>query len=537
MTLTPERLGEEADLKLPTVLGEMAEFNLKRYGEYTAIYYEGREITNVQIAEQARKLASGLLAQGVKPGDRVLVMLINSPEVIISYQAVLRMGGVVVPLLPVLKTPEVQHIAANCKPKAAIINLPLAPIVKPALDAADLPEPAILIGVGKPEEAVAAGLVSYSSLIDSSEPYTDPPPSKPEDLAIIIYTSGTTGKPKGVMLSHNNKVSNVVQSSGPKEHVMGTDPRPTEPRLVALPLAHAFGLTVSNVSYMSGDPMVLMSRFELPKVFELIERYKVVGLPAAPAMLVAMLNHPDVEKYDMSSLKSVVSGSAPLPESVHRGFEKRFGAIIYEGYGLSEATTSVSGHRDGMTIKIGSVGKSNPESGIEVKIFDNNDQPLPPHERGEVVVRGPNVMMGYYNNPAATEDTIRNAWLHTGDIGYMDEDGYIYIVERKKDLIIRGGQNVYPRDAEEVLGNHPAVVECAVVGVPSERMGEEVKAYVALRPGFSVTADELIAYCQEYLANYKTPAYIEFIEALPRNTVGKINKRALREQAAHSKVD
>ena len=199
-------------------------------------------------------------------------------------------------------------------------------------------------------------------------------------------------------------------------------------------------LTVSNLAYLNGNPMVMLPRFETQRAFEAIEKYKIVNFGAVPAMLVAMLNYPEADKYDTTSLQSVVSGSAPLPESVLKGFEQRFGATIREGYGLSEATTGVSGHREGMVIKPGAVGTPKPNSGIEVQVVDHNDKPLPAHERGEIVVRGPNVMMGYYDNPAATEDTIRNGWLHTGDVGYLDEDGYIYIVERKKDLIIRGGQ-------------------------------------------------------------------------------------------------
>ncbi len=531
MSVTPEQVGQENELRLPELLGELAEFNLKRYGEYTAVYYEGREVTNSQMADQSRRMATGLLAQGVKPGDRVLVMLINSPEVLIAYQAVLRIGGVVVPLLPVLKTPEIQHIAANCKPRAALINLPLAPVMQPALEAAELPEPAIIIAVGDAAEVKAAGLISFSELVANSEPFTDPPPCQPNDVAIIIYTSGTTGKPKGVMLSHRNQMSNITADKNSLEYILGRATRDKEPGLAVLPLAHAYGLTVSNLGYLTGNPVVMLPRFELQKVFEAIEKYKVVSFAAVPAMLVAMLNYPDASKYNTNSLVAVGSGSAPLPESVLKGFEQRFGAIIREGYGLSEATTAVATHREGMGIKPGAVGK--PLDDIEVQIVDNDDKPLPTGERGEIVVRGPNVMLGYYNNPAATEDTIRGGWLHTGDVGYLDEDGYLYIVERKKDLIIRNGQNVYPRDAEEVLAQHPAVMEVAVVGIPSEKYGEEVKAYVALRPGQQVSAEDLIAYSQQSLANYKTPAYIEFIEALPRNPIGKINKRALREMAGN----
>lgn len=532
----PETIGSVAatreEIRLPKVLSELADFNLHRFGEYSFLYYEGQTYTNAEIADQARRLAVGLRTQGVQQGDRVVVMLVNSPAVIVAYQAVARIGGVIVPLLPVLKTPEIQHIVNNCEPRAIIANLPLVSVVQPALDAAELPHPVTIIAVGEADQVKEANLVSYSELIANNEPQSETAQVQPGDLAIILYTSGTTGKPKGVMLSHNNQMANLMAVCNMEVLVSGAMPTP-EPQLIALPLAHAFGLTTSNLSYLSNNPIVLMSRFETQKALELIEKYQVHHIPAAPAMLVAMLNYPDAEKYDTSSLVYVVSGSAPLPENILTGFEKRFGATIREGYGLTEANTSVSGHPQEIGIKPGSVGI--PHKGNQVRIADAEGNTLPPNERGEVQVRGDNVMMGYYKNPQATADAIVDGWLRTGDFGYMDEDGYLYIVERIKDLIIRGGQNVYPRDSEEVLGQHPAVLEVAVVGIPSEKFGEEVKAFVVLKPGQTATEDELIAHTQKYLANYKTPAYIEFIEALPRNTVGKINKRALRQMSAPSR--
>ncbi len=529
MTAIPDQSKQTAELNIPERLGDLASFNLERFGEYNYLYYEGKPYTNSWLADQAQRLATGLQQEGVNPGDRVIVMMINSPEVLVSYQAILRMAGVVVPLLPVLKTPEIQYVAANCRPKAIITNLPLVPLIKPALQNAGLAEYTRIIAVGPEDEVKTAGVTGYSELISHNPPLSSTVPGSSEDLAIIIYTSGTTGNPKGVMLSHKNKISNLKAGASDLDHVLGRSPKPRETNLAALPLAHAFGLSVSNVSYLTGHSLVLLPRFENQRVFEAIEQYKVTGMAGVPAMLIAMLNYPEAGKYDTSSFKKVVSGAAPLPESVLKGFEQKFGAIIHEGYGLSEATTAVSGHPEGIKIKPGSVGTQN--SSNIVKIFDTNDQELPAGERGEIVVQGDNVMLGYYNNPQATAEAIRDGWLHTGDIGFKDEEDYIYIVERKKDLIIRNGQNVYPRDAEEVLAQHPAVMEVAVVGVPSEKYGEEVKAFITLRPGHQVTAEELKEFCQVSLANYKTPAYFEFIEALPRNPVGKINKRALREKS------
>jgi long-chain acyl-CoA synthetase len=517
---------EAAELKIPTMLGELAEFNLKRFGEYTYLHFEGREYTNVEIADKARRLASGLLSSGVQPGDRVVVMMINSPDVYVAFQAIARIGAVVVPLLPVLKTPEVQHIAGNCEPKCFITNFPITAVIKPALEAVGLEDYTKIVALGNAAEIETAGFISYDKLIETSEPYTAHPPTRPSELAVIIYTSGTTGKPKGVMQSHNNQIKNIISGLS-EDYLFGRVNKEPMPSLTALPMAHAMGLTGSNGSYLSGDPIVVLSRFDVQKVYESIEKFKIKRMGVVPAMVIAMYNFPDIAKYDTSSLEVLGCGSAPLPESVLFGIQEKLGVTLREGYGLTEATTAVATSREEFPIRPGSVGK--PLSGIEVKIVDHAGNYLPNGERGEIIVKGHNVMMGYYNNPEATADAIRDNWLYTGDVGYFDEEGYLFIVERKKDLIIRNGQNIYPRDVEEVIAQHPAVREVAVVGVPSETHGEEVKAYIALQDGQTATAEELIAYTQEYMANYKTPAYVEFIEALPRNPVGKINKRALRE--------
>jgi long-chain acyl-CoA synthetase len=527
-TLTPTAV-TSAEVKLPTLLGELAEFNLKRFGEYTYLHFEGRDYKNTEIADQARRLAGGLLSLGVKAGDRVVVMMLNSPDVYVAFQAIARISAVVVPLLPVLKTPEVQHIAGNCQPTAFITNLPLTNVIKPALEAVGLAGTTEIIALGDSSEVEAAGYTSYTKLIEDSEPYTAAPTGNPDDLAVIIYTSGTTGKPKGVMQSHNNQLRNILSGLS-EDYLLGRTTREPLPGLTALPMAHAMGLTGSNASYMSGDLIVLLPRFEPQKVYEAIERFRIKRFGAVPAMVIALYNFPDIAKYDTSSLQMIGCGSAPLPESVLLGIQQRLGITLREGYGLTEATTAVATSREEFPIRHGSVGK--PLAGVEVKIVDHAGNELAQGERGEIIVRGHNVMMGYYGNPEATAEAIKNGWLYSGDVGYFDEEGYLYIVERKKDLIIRNGQNIYPRDVEEVIAQHPAVREVAVVGVPSEKTGEEVKAYIALQPDQEVSAEAIIAYTQQFMANYKTPSQVEFIEALPRNTVGKINKRALRELAA-----
>jgi long-chain acyl-CoA synthetase len=343
--------------------------------------------------------------------------------------------------------------------------------------------------------------------------------ASPDDIGVILYTSGTTGRPKGVVLSHRSLLSNAMAGRGPEREV-----RDEETQLAVLPLAHAYGILVANVFFLRGVSIVAHPRFDTGAVLSAIERYRIVSFAGVPAMFVALLYTPDADNYDTSSLQVCVSGSAPLPVAVLEAFEQKFGCRILEGYGLSEASAALTGHSLDIERRPGSVGK--PLTDVEILVVDENDQPVPVGEVGEVIARGPNIMQGYYNMPEETQAALRNGWLHTGDMGRLDEDGYLYIVERKKDLIIRGGLNVYPRDVEEVLNRHPAVIESAVIGIPSESMGEEVKAFVVTRE--PVDAETLKAFCQASLANYKTPSEIEFINMLPRNAVGKIDKKELR---------
>jgi long-chain acyl-CoA synthetase len=517
-----------ANLPLPETLADLGQYNRARFGEYVSLVYEfpgqERTYTNVEVDREANKLAHALLGLGVNKGDRVMVMMQNNPQVVIGYAALARIGAITIPVLPLLKPPEVAYIAANAQPVAILTSTWVLHIVQEGLKEAPSMRHVIVVGqegtVPAPEDA-SYQVHGYDALI-ADQPDTQPGVGiTPQDPAVILYTSGTTGRPKGVLLSHRNLISNAIAGAG-------DDPEETRGKasLAVLPLAHAFGITVSNVSYLSGTKTVMVARFELEQVFQLIEKHQVVGFAAVPAMVVAMLNYPDAEKYNTSTLEYIVSGSAPLPVSVLQGFEQRFNCAVREGYGLSEATTAVSGHRADMVRKPGSVGK--PLEGVEVRVVDEQDRDLPVGEVGELLVRGPNLMQSYYQMPDETEKALHGGWLHTGDMAKLDEDGYIYIVERKKDLIIRGGLNIYPRDVEEVLMRHPAVMECAVIGVPSERMGEEVLAYVVLQDGKQVTADDLIAFSQHYLANYKTPSFIEFIPALPRNPIGKIDRKILR---------
>ena len=532
-----------ADLQDIRVLYDLTIYNYLHFGTYTMLIHEDlqqdevREYTNVDVAREATQLAAGLQALGIQKGDRVIVMMINSPEVIIAYQAIARAGAIIIPVLPLLKGPEVRYIAENSAAKAIFTGSILLPLLQSALVGIDSLQHIIVTGIegmGADQSAVGTmnrPLHAYNDIVARGTSYADRfledlegISLSPDDTAVTIYTSGTTGRPKGVMLSHRNLTSNALSGIG-KDRTE----RREQNQLTVLPLAHSYGLLVSNVSYLSGATIVMHPRFDTGTVLSAIERYRINGFAGVPAMYVALLYTPDADKYDTSSLENCVCGSAPLPVAVLEAFEQKFGCRILEGYGLTEASTVLTGHSVDMVRKPGSVGT--PVEGVEIRIVDENDSPVPTGEVGEVIARGANIMQGYYNMPEETRAALRNGWLYTGDMGRLDEDGYLYIVERKKDLIIRGGFNIYPRDVEEVLNRHPAVIESAVIGVPSARMGEEVKAFVVTNT--DVDAETLKAFCQEALANYKTPSEIEFVNALPRNLVGKIDKKELRRGHVH----
>jgi len=523
----------DADLH---TLSDLSRYNCLHFGLYQAIIYEDqqqqevREYSNFDIAREAAQLTGGLRALGIEKGDRVMVMMINCPEVIIAYQAIARAGGVIIPVMPLLKPLEVQYIARNSAAKAIFTSPILLPLAQGALTGISTMQHIIVTSAAVPTDT-APTVHAYRDVVAQGAARADDflaPEDEvsvaPDDAAVILYTSGTTGNPKGVVLTHRNLIANALAGRG-EEYVT----RDEETQLAVLPLAHAFGILVANVFFLRGMTVIAHPRFDTSAVLSAIERYRIAAFAGVPAMFVALLYTPDADRYDTSSLRSCVSGSAPLPLAILEGFEKKFNCTILEGYGLSEASAALTGHSLSIPRKPGSVGV--PLPGVELLIVDASDQPLPAGEIGEVIARGPNIMQSYYNMPEETAAAMRNGWLHTGDMGYLDQDGYLYIVERKKDLIIRGGFNVYPRDVEEVLNRHPAVIESAVVGVPSLRMGEEVKAFVVTRE--PVDAESLMAYCREALANYKTPSAIEFVDALPRNAIGKIDKKELRKRYVH----
>jgi long-chain acyl-CoA synthetase len=502
-------------------LKDLLDRNVSEFGEYPFIYYEEKQYSNVETKSFADQIANGLHKLGVEPGDRVAVCMPNCPEVIFSYQGITRSGAVIVPIMFTLHQKEIHFIIKNCKAKVIITSSYTAENMKKALEGLDN-KPVLLVA----DIPSGNGMTNLYDMM-SSDPgnLKSVPDSSEEDTAVILYTSGTTGNPKGVLLTHKNLYSNAVNSAAHNETERGAT-------IGVLPLAHVYGLTISNVSYITGSSVVVFSKFDPVKVFKAIEKYQVKAFSAVPAMIHAMLASEHAEHYDTSSLEWVGSGSAPLPIALLNGFQQKFKAKVLEGYGLSEAAPVVTAHNKKIAVKPGSVGI--PIPGTKIKIVNSHREEVPAGEVGELIVSGDHVTPGYYQNEEETSRILVNGWLHTGDMGRVDEDGYLYIVDRKKDLIIRGGFNVYPRDIEELLNGHEQVFEAAVVGIPDERMGEEIVACVVKKAGASVTEDKLIQYCQDYLAKNKTPKMIIFAESLPRNGVGKILKTRLRESIAGS---
>jgi long-chain acyl-CoA synthetase len=507
-----ERPGEAVTLLgIPVNLATLGEDNVRAHGEYVALTFEGRELTNVDQQRAANRFANALRRRGIGADDRVVVMLPNCPEVLQAYSAITKLGAVVVPVVFLLGPEEVRHILAHSGAKLLVTSPDLA------WKAEGWTGTVVLVG------DAAAGAFLWDELVAAETDGFQTVERRPGDLAVILYTAGTTGQPKGVALSHANLVSNARSAASLFELDR------TQWSLAVLPLSHSYGLTLMNAGHLLGTRAVLLRWFNPELVLETIERYRVQQMAGVPTMFVYLLNYPGAEAFDTSSMKLWGSGAAPLPVEIVEPFEAKFGGRLLEGYGLTEASPVVSAHRYSGERRLGSVGQ--PIPGVEVAILDDDDRALPAGEVGEVCVRGPNVMLGYYQMPQETAQTIRKGWLHTGDMGRLDTDEFLYIVERKKDLIIRGGFNIYPREVEEVLYAHPAVAETAVVGVPDPLMGEDVLAFVVTKQGATATPEGLIAFCQDRLAKYKCPKHVRFVDTLPKSPIGKILRKELRAQA------
>ena len=503
-------------------LASLAETNLARFGEYERLVFEGKTYTNRELHEASRRFARALTDLGLAPGDKVIVMMPNCPEVLVAYPAIWRAGMTVIPVLFLLEPRELELILRSSRARAIVTSPDVYPKVGQATRKLETKP---LIIVAAEDGATPAGSLLFAELVAKSPATESIVERGAGDLATILFTSGTTARPKGVMQTHDNLVANSMNSWNTAMHR-----EPGEATLLTLPLAHSFGLGVILSGYRFGNRSILMRRFDAGQALKLIEQHKVKAMSGVPTMFVDMLAHPDAHRYDTSSVKRWVVGAAAMPTEQLLEFERKFGGTMYVGYGLSEAGPGVAADREGMPRKPGSTGV--PLEGVLVKIVGDDGVELPRGQVGEICVSGASVSPGYYENQEGTAETFRNGWLHTGDLGYLDEDGYLFVVDRMKDLIIRGGLNIYPRDVEEVIHTHPAVQEVAVVGVPDTRMGEEVCAYLVARPGVGVSAEEIIAHCHANLAKYKTPRYVQIVSNLPKTNIGKIQRKELRRLAA-----
>jgi long-chain acyl-CoA synthetase len=492
-------------MNLATILTE----STARDGARTALKLDDVELSYEALDEASARAAKLLREKGVEPGDRVGVMLPNVPYFAIAYYGVLRMGGVVVPMNVLLKQRETGFYLSDPETKAVFAWHEFADVAQTGAEEAGA-------------ECIVVKPGEFEGMVGSVEGVTrDVEPREGSETAVILYTSGTTGKPKGAELTHDNLLSNcraalAVMGLGAEAVIFG-----------GLPLFHSFGQTCGlNAAIAAGGCLTLLPRFEPGKALEIIDRDGVNVFQGVPTMYAALLNHPDRERFDTSTLRICSSGGAALPVEVLRGFEETFGCKVLEGYGLSETSPIASFNHPDRERKPGSIGT--PIAGVEMKVVDDNGNEVPQGEVGEIVIRGHNVMKGYWNRPDATAEAIdADGWFRTGDMAKVDEDGYFFIVDRKKELIIRGGYNVYPREVEEVLYEHPAVREGAVIGIPHDELGEEVAAVVALKEGAEASTDELQAFVKERVAAYKYPRKLWLVDDLPKGPTGKILKREI----------
>ena len=521
--------------------------SIENYPDRAALIFQGYELNYRAMGQMIDRMATALHGFGVSKGDRVAILLPNLIPCVVACQAALKIGAIVVMNNPLYTDRELKHqlndSGAKClitldllanrmidlRPETSIHQI----VVTSIGDYLPFPKNLLFPLVAKRKKLAADvkqadEVYSWKALLKSN------PPSPPEvtvgldDVAMYQYTGGTTGLSKGVILSHRNLSCQMQQLDAWFPAFKIGDP---EVMLGALPIFHSFGLSCSmNLALAAGWSLVLVPKPQPEQLLEAIEKFRPTFAPLVPTMIIGMLHHPRVNKVDMSCIKGCFSGSAPLPVEVIKAFEEKTGAAICEGYGLTETSPATHTNPLGGKRKPGSIGLPLCDTLCRIVDLETGTKDMPVGESGEVILKGPQVMQGYYNRPEETAQTLRDGWLYTGDIGKMDEDGYFYIVDRKKDMIISGGYNVYPRDVDEVFYEHPDVQEACAIGVPHPTRGEQIKVFVVLEPGKQATEQEMIDYCKERLAVYKLPTMIEFRQELPKSTVGKILRKELRAQ-------
>ncbi len=530
-------------------LDDLVEQIVRQDSQRIALIFMGKRLSYAELWGYVEKLSAALHEEGVAEGERVALLLPNCPQFVMSYYALLRLGATVVPINPLSTETELLHIMRDGQVKAAIaLDLlieRLENVRKVCQEAGEgwlkniyytslrefLPFPLNMLyplrqkmsREGKKRLSEAG---KFSELLDKKARLGPVPQMDVhKDVAVLIYTGGTTGKPKGVMLSHYALVANAMQCS-----VWGSMTR-EDSILTVLPIFHGFGMSVCmNASLLSGASAVLIPRFSVEDILKAVDRFQPTLFAGVPTMYIGLINHPRLVRYALTSLRGCFVGAAPLAPEVKRRFEELTGSRLMEGYGLTEAVTALCANPYRGVNKTGSIGLPFPDVIIQIRDVETGQRELAPGETGELVIQAPELMLGYHQRPQETAGALRDGWLFTGDLGYRDEEGYFFIVDRKKDMIITGGFNVYPREVEDVLYDHPAVREVSVLGVSDDYKGERVKAFVVLREGAQASQTELISFCRQHLLPYKVPVEIEFRQELPKTAIGKVLKRALREE-------
>jgi long-chain acyl-CoA synthetase len=530
----------------PLSLYQLFQKTAEKYKMQPAVHFMGRELNYGELSLQVEGLAAALIGLGVKKGDRVAIHLPNSTQFPIAYFAALSIGAVVVPCNPLYVAREMEYQLKDSGAETIITLTRFYNMIKQIQPKTDLKNIIVtnikdyfpgmlgfLYTVAKEKKEgdrveLASEDYSFTDLIKKHA--GQKPPSvevKPEDRALFLYTGGTTGVSKGAVLKHSNLVANMFQvKSWCTDYEDGK-----EVALGVLPFFHSYGLTtVLNLGLLNGAKLVLLPRFELDTVLKTIDKQKPTLFPGVPTIYVAINNAPNLSKFDIKSIRICISGAAPLPVEVQQQFENNTGGRLVEGYGLSETSPVTHANPVYGKRKPGSIGLPMPDTEFKIVDVESGEIELPIGEVGELCLKGPQVMEGYLNMPEETAHSIRNGWFYTGDIAKVDEEGYTYIVDRKKDMVIAGGFNIYPRDIEEVLYTHPKIMEAAVAGIHDQYRGETIKAYCVLKEGETMTEDEVVEYCKANLAAYKVPKLVEFREELPKTMIGKVLRRMLREE-------
>jgi len=535
-------------------LGSLGQDNVVRFGEYESTYFEGKWYTNVEMELESNRLGNALKSLGIKRGDRVAIQMPNSPIVIWSFPAIYKIGAIAVPLNPLLRPDQAAYIFQNSGAKAAITSPDFAPWVLAAQKQAPGLQHVIVT-----EKDDIEGTAGYDRLVPGQPDKLTIEETDNNDLAALIYTAGTTGPNKGVMHTHYSLYATAagyadfalryrsvtVEVNSHKIDVRTHKPAEVHQKvtggdrmglsLFVLPLSHSYGLATSLMGILGAMRGIVMKWFNPGEALKLINDFRVTNFSGVPAMYIMMLNHPDFQKYDLSSLQECACGAAPLPPEIGKLWKERTGTDILEGWGMTETGATTCGNIPNKPPKYGSIGVCMIKSDT-MKVFDDNDSELPPGNTGELVIKGPTIMKGYWNMPKETEETLKNGWLHTGDVGHMDKDGYFYITDRKKDIIIRGGENVSPREVEEVLLEIPQIADAGVIGIPDSVYGEEIKAYCVIRKDEIIGPDEIISYCKQKLPGYKVPKAVKIIDNLPKNLLGKLLRAELRKMEKEKPV-